>query len=173
MKKVITLAAGLALMATTAQAQSAFDNTSPWTLSTTVSVTVPTILRLSLDDTTTAIPAPTEANFDAGSQDVASAITANVKANRGYTLNIRGGAALWTGSGGASATKSVGDLRWRTGGAAPGAAMTTSDAAVATTVAGTTGLGTDYAITYNIAWSYASDTPGTYTLPVVFTATAP
>jgi hypothetical protein len=172
MKKIVSLAAGLALVAgvNTAQAQSATDNTSPWTLSTTVSVTVPTILRLSLDDTTTAIPAPTETDFDAGSQDVASAITATVKANRGYTLNIRGGAATWSGG---SGTKAVGDLRWRTGGAAPGTAMTTSDAVVATTGAGTSGAGTNYAFTYNIAWSYASDTPGTYTLPVIFTATAP
>lgn len=170
MKKIITLAAGLMLVATAAQAQSATDATSPWTLSTTVSVTVPTILRLSLDDTTTAIPAPTESDFDAGSQDVASAITATVKANRGYTLNIRAGAGTWSGG---SGSKVAGDLRWRTGGAAPGTAMTTSDAVVGTSGSGTTAAGTNYAITYNIAWSYASDTPGTYTLPVVFTATAP
>jgi hypothetical protein len=170
MKKIVSLAAGLALVATTAQAQSAFDNASPWTLSTTVSVTVPTILRLSLDDSTTAIPAPGETEFDAGSQDVASAITATVKANRGYTLNIRGGSATWSGG---SGTKAVGDLRWRAGGAAPGTALTTSDVAVASTVVGTAVAGDAYALTYNIAWSYASDTPGTYTLPVVFTATAP
>lgn len=170
MKKIVSLAAGLMLVATAAQAQSAFDNTSPWTLSTTVSVTVPTILRLSLDDTTTALTAPTETDFDAGSQDNAGSITANVKANRGYTLNIKAGSATWSGG---SGSKAAGDLRWRTGGAAPGTALTTSDAAVGTSASGTTGLGTDYAITYNIAWSYASDTPGTYTLPVVFTATAP
>lgn len=172
MKKIVSLAAALALVASTAQAQSASDNSSPWTLSTTVSVTVPTILVLSLDDTTTAFAQPGEAEFDAGFQELASAITANVKANRGYTLNIQAGTALWGGTG--SATKASTDLMWRlNAAAAPGNGLTTTAAAVAVETTGSPLAGRNYGLTYRILWSYANDTPGNYTLPVVFTATAP
>jgi hypothetical protein len=171
MKKIVSLAAALALVASTAQAQTVAATGNPAAVTTYATVTVNTILRLTINDTSTAIGSPTEADFDAGFQDVGAAVTATVKSNRGWTLNIAGGAATWTGTGGASATKAVGDLRWRTGGAAPGTALTTSNVAINSGANGTGGTATN--VSYDIVWTYASDTPGTYTLPVVFTATAP
>ena len=132
MKKIVSLAAGLALVAgvNTAQAQLVDAAGNPAAVTTYATVTVNTILRLTISDTSTAIGSPTESDFDAGFQDVGAAVTATVKSNRGWTLNIAGGAATWTGTGGAQASKSVGDLRWRVGGAAPGTALTTSNVAV-------------------------------------------
>ena len=76
-----------------------------------------------------------------------------------------------TGTGGAQATKPVGNLRWRTAGAAPGTALTTSNVSIASSANGTGGAAT--IVSYDIVWAYATDTPGTYTIPVVFTAAAP
>lgn len=171
MKKLVALAAAFALVASTAQAQTVATTANPGSITTYATVTVNTIIKLTVDDTSTTISSPTEADFDAGFQDVGAAVTATVKSNKAWSLSIAGGAATWTGTGGAQAAKPVGDLRWRTAGAAPGAALTTSDVSIASSANGTASTAT--AVSYDIVWSYASDTPGTYTVPVVFTAAAP
>lgn len=178
MKKFISLAAGMALVAgvtTAANAQTVSTTANPGSVTTYATVTVNTILKLTINDTSTAISSPVEADFDAGFQDVGAAVTATVKSNKAWTLSIKGGAATWTGTGGAQASKAVGDLRWRTGGAAPGTALTTSNATINSGATGTSGgaSGQGTTVSYDIVWSYASDTPGTYTIPVIFTAAAP
>lgn len=175
MKKLLSIAAGLALVAgisTAAQAQAvSVTGASPLSVTSYVTVTAPTILRLSINDTSTAVTAPVEADFDAGFQDVAGAVSATVKSNRGWTLKIKGGAATWTGTGGARLNKPVGDLLWGT--VSPAAtAMTAVDANVAApSLTGTSGATSN--INYRILWGYANDTPGTYSIPVVFTLTSP
>jgi len=176
MKKHLSLVAGLALVAglsTAVQAQDPGTATgaSPLSLNTYVTVTVPTILKLSIADTSTTVLAPTETNFDNGFQDVASAVSATVKSNKPYSLSINGGAGTWTGTGGARANKPVGDLLWGTG-PTPSTPLTTSAAAiVALTSTGTSGATST--VNYRINWGYTNDTPGTYTIPVVYTLTAP
>lgn len=171
MKKFIALAAGLALVATTAQAQTVSTTANPGSVTTYATVTVPTILDLTINDTSTAIAAPTETDFDNGFQDPAATVVATVKSNKAWSLSIKGGAATWTGTGGASATKAVGDLHWSTSGPGAGTALTTSNATIASSATGSSGAATT--VNYRIIWSYASDTPGTYTIPVIFTAAAP
>src|SRR5437868_6326674 len=171
MKKVITLAAAFALVASTAQAQAASTTANPGSLNTSAIVTVPTILLLSINDSSTNIAAPVQADFDNGFQDAAATVVATVKSNKAWSLTIKGGAATWTGTGGASATKAVGDLHWATTGPGAGTAMTTTAATIASGVTGTASSVTT--VNYRILWSYTTDTPGTYTLPVVFTAAAP
>jgi hypothetical protein len=176
MKKHLSLVAGLALVAglsTAAQAQvdpGTATGASPVSLNTYVTVTVPTILKLSIADTSTAVAAPDETHFDAGFQDVASAVSATVKSNKPYALSINGGASTWTGTGGARANKPVGDLLWGTG--TPSTALTTTAAAIVPlTSTGTSGATST--VNYRITWGYTNDTPGTYTIPVVYTLTAP
>jgi hypothetical protein len=171
MKKLVSLAAAFALVASTAQAQTVSTTANPGSVTTYATVTVNTIIRLTINDTSTAISSPTETDFDNGFQDVGAAVTATVKSNKAWSLSIAGGAATWTGTGGAQAAKPVGDLRWRTAGAAPGTALTTSNVSINSGASGTGGTATN--VSYDIVWSYASDTPGTYTIPVVFTAAAP
>ena len=171
MKKIVSLAAALALVASTAQAQAVSTTANPGSVTTYATVTVNTIIRLSINDTSTAITSPTETDFDNGFQDVGAAVTATVKSNKAWSLSIAGGAATWTGTGGAQAAKPVGDLRWRTGGAAPGTALTTSNVSINSGASGTGGTPTN--VSYDIVWSYASDTPGVYSIPVIFTAAAP
>jgi hypothetical protein len=49
--------------------------------------------------------------------------------------------------------------------------MSTTAATIASSATGTAGSNTT--VNYRIIWSYTTDTPGTYTIPVIFTAAAP
>lgn len=153
-----------------ASAQSCTGN--PCSVTNTASVTVGTVLKLTLSATTTSLTSPDTTAFNQGFQDDLSALTATVKANRGWSLNVKGGAATWTATGaGARASKPAGDLEWSTAGGAPFTALTTAPAGIATSASGTSGTTTT--VSYRTLWDYTLDTPGTYSLDVVFTATAP
>ncbi len=176
MKKLLSIAAGLAFVAglsTTASAQAVtVSGASPLAVTTYVTVTAPSVFKLTINDTSTAVVAPTETDFDNGGQDVASAVTATVKSNRPYSLSIKGGAAVWTGTGGARANKPVADLLWGTG--TPSTALTTTAALIGTaSTTGNDGSAAAATINYRIKWGYTDDTPGTYTIPVVYTLTSP
>src|SRR2546422_11419594 len=97
--------------------------------------------------------------------------TATVKSNRAWSLKISGATATWGSSGlGARANKPVGDLAWSVTGGAPFNALTTS----ATNIASAGGTsGTASTVAYRTAWDYTPATPGSFTMDVVFTATAP
>jgi hypothetical protein len=166
---VLTLA--LVLAGTTAgRAQSCAGN--PCSVTNTASVTVGTVLKLSLSSVATPLTAPDTTAYNAGFQNDLAALTATVKANRGWTLSIKSGAAAWTAAGaGARAAKPAADLQWSTTGGGPFTALTTSDAALGTAGSGTSG--TLRTISYRTLWDYTLDTPGTYSLDVVFTVTAP
>lgn len=93
-----------------------------------------------------------------------------VLANAAWTLSISSGSANWTASGGARATKPQTDLRWATG---AGGTYTPMSVANATVASGTATGGTVVSVYYRALWSWTLDSPGTYTLPVVFLITAP
>src|SRR3989442_3027455 len=73
------------------------------------SVSVPSVMRLTLNSATTTLTNPVEAAFDAGFQDDAGP-TATVKSNRPWNLTVASLAATWTGTNGGSATKGAADL---------------------------------------------------------------
>jgi hypothetical protein len=112
-----------------------------------------------------------------------------VKANRGWQLTIKASAAQWTfapdgtynlcrpgggtyptctGSSGA-AGKAAADLAWSLNASTAFAGLTTTGATIASNSTGSSGG--PYTVYYRVKWLYASDVPGTYTLPVVFTIT--
>lgn len=178
MKKYLSLVAGLALVAglsTVAQAQPVTGSgASPVVVNTYVTVTAPSIFKLTINDTSTAVTAPSETDFDNGGQDVMSAVAATVKSNRPYTLNISTNATNWTGSAGGRANKPVGDLLWGTGVASPTTAIGSSLAPIVpASTTGNNGSSSAATINYRIKWGYTDDTPGTYTIPVVYTLTSP
>jgi len=136
----------------------------------TSSITVARLLRLTINDTSTTAPAPTEADYDLGYQQFAP-LTATVKTNGTWSLGIRATAATWTASGGARANKPVGDLRWSTSAGGSFTAMTTTNTTFFPS--GTATAGTVVPMFYRILWSYTNDLPGTYRLTVIYTLTAP
>ena len=95
------------------------------------SLTIGTLLRLTIDDTSTALTTPTEAIYDAGNT-VSTGPVATIKTNGNWTLLVRATAATWTATGaGARAAKPVGDLKWGRAVGGPFTAMTTTNATVA------------------------------------------
>jgi hypothetical protein len=141
------------------------------TVATTVSATVPTIIRLSLTNftsgTTTDFGSISASDFTTGYKDAAGP-RANVKANKAWSLTVASSAATFTGTG---AAKLASDLLWKAGlGGTPSTAMSTT-AATLNSGSATNSLDTD--IQYRLLWAYANDTPGTYSLTVNFTLSAP
>jgi len=135
------------------------------------SLTIPILIRLTIDDTSTTVTPPTEAIYDVGHTTVPSTgPVVTIKTNNNWTLLIRAGAATWTGTGGARATKPAGDLLWRTSSGTGGTALTTSNLTV---TSGSRGATNSVSFFYNTNWTWGTDTPGTYSLAVIFTATAP
>ena len=134
------------------------------------SLTIPILLRLTIDDTSTTITPPTETDYNNLQSGAITGPVATVKTNNSWTLLVRATAATWTGTGGASATKAVGDLLWSTASGGTYTAMSTTNATAAT---GTRGVANVASIFYKVKWTWATDKPGTYTLTVIFTATAP
>jgi len=135
----------------------------------TTSLTINRLLRLTISDTSTAAPAPTEADYDLGYQQFAP-LTATVKTNGTWSLGIRATAATWTGTGGARANKPVADLQRAIAVGGPYVAVTTTNTTITSGTAGAANLVTLF---YRVLWAYTVDTPGTYRITVVYTLTAP
>jgi hypothetical protein len=142
----------------------------PCNVTTTANLTINAVMQLTLSTTATTLTPPTAANYNAGFvADVGP--TATVRANTGWHLQISSSAATWTAAGvGARVNKPAGDLTWSLAAGGPFSGLSTSVAAV--TNAGAT-AGTATNIFYRTLYSYATDTPGTYKLTVVFTLTSP
>ncbi len=173
MKRILLTLGILSLAAGRAQAQTCTTPNAPagnCSINLASSLTIGTLLRLTIDDTSTTLTTPTEAQYDAGN-NVSTGPAATIKTNGNWTLLVRATAATWTATGaGARATKPVGDLKWGTAVGGPFTAMSTTNATIAT---GTRGSANVRSIFYQVLWSWPNDTPGKYTLTVVFTATSP
>lgn len=149
---------------------------SPWTcaVSTSTSLTIGDVMQLALSSAATALTAPAVADYDAGFV-ADNGPTATVKSNRAWRLQISAAAATWTAANTepgvtARAAKPAGDLQWGTAGGGPftplavAATTSASGSATATTTA-------DYF--FRTVYDWTVDTPGAYSLTVVFTLVAP
>jgi len=115
--------------------------------------------------------------------------TVVVKANRGWQLTISAGASNWTftpdatyhlcrplggsyptctGSSNSTAGELSTDLAWSIDPVNAFAGLSTT---ASTIVSNSTGSTATFTLYYRVKWLYASDVPGTYTVPVVFTVT--
>lgn len=176
-KTTAVIAAALVMAATTAEAQSCSDNSGAGcSVNTTASVTVPTMVRLNVAGAgAIALTSPTDADLDAGYvQDEGPAIT--VRANRAWTLAVHTTAATnWTYVGSESGVKPISDLEWSNTADGTFAAITTSAASVVENQARTNnGLPTIFFRTlYSNDFSNDRNAAGSYSIPLVFTLTAP
>ena len=144
--------------------------------SNTASVTVGALVKLGMSSATTTLTNPTADDVDAGNVIADLGPTFTVKANRSWTLKIKSqNAASWTYAGANSGVKPIGDLAWSTAANGTFAAITNSDATV--TSGASASNGTAAAVFFRTSWlndfTSASNAPGTYSLPIVFTLTAP
>jgi len=166
----VTLVALALLTFGGAQAQAQVTcNSNGCNLQDTVKVTVATVLRLNLSQAATSLTPPNEAAYDAGFQ-LDNGPTAGVKANRSWSLKISANAGSWTAANGANASKVAGDLLWAT---SSGGAYTGLSTSPFNLLTGSGTGNTSQQVYYKTLWSYGSDTPGDYSLVVVFTLSAP
>ena len=139
-----------------------------------VSMTAGRVIRLQVSAGSTALTAPTPADFDAGfNATTGPALT--ISANAAWTLHLRASSALWTAtntSPGAPArtTKPAADLKWSTASNGAFTALTTGDVQLVTGSATASNATTLY---FQTLYNWTLDTPGNYSLSIVLTLTSP
>ncbi|MFN2601629.1 MAG: hypothetical protein ABR582_02605 [Gemmatimonadaceae bacterium] len=143
----------------------------------TASVTVGALVKLEMDASTTTLTPPTVSDLAAGYvADVGPSFV--VHANQDWTMSIKAAASNptnWSYVGSKSGVKPIGDLTWATDAGGSFAALTSSNATVASDAASTddTAVSLFFRTVYSSDYSAAKNRPGVYSLPVVFTLSAP
>lgn len=171
---LVALSVTLTPAALTGQTCTAPIPTGSCSANTSTTITIGTLLELTLNSTTTPLAAPATADYDAG-YVATTGPTVTVAANRAWTLDISAAAATWSATSvqpGVTArpNKPAGDLEWSSSPAGPFVGLTVSGAAVRTGAAGGAAATTVY---YHTLYDWTRDTPGSYSLSVIFTITAP
>jgi hypothetical protein len=131
-----------------------------------VHATVGTIMRLTVNGSTTVVASPSPAAYTAG-HDAVAGPTAIVKSNGRWKLQISAAEPTWDAADAAARTdKPASDLQWSTlpSGQYTSVATTPSDAAEGGATAGT-----PLPLHYRAQFDQATDAPGSYTLVVKLT----
>jgi hypothetical protein len=142
----------------------------------TASVSVNALVKLGMSATTTALTAPTADDIDAGAVIQNAGPSFTIKANRSWTLNIKTtNATIWTYAGSFAGTKPISDLTWSNAAAGTYANMGTSDAVFLSGAGATNGAAAQafFRTVWAAGFAQPSNAPGSYSLPVVFTLSAP
>jgi hypothetical protein len=143
----------------------------------TAQVVVPALVKLAMTSNTTSLTAPTADQIDLGATvgpDAGPIFT--IKANRSWTMNIKtSNPTNWTYSGSFAGVKPIADLQWSNAVAGTYAAITSSDAPFTLGAAATNGATAQpfFKTVWASGFTNVANEPGTYSLPVVFTLSAP
>lgn len=141
----------------------------------TVEVTMPVtdVVRLTLSSTSVALGAPSESDYAAGYRDVAgAAVNVSAKSNRAIQVQVNGTTPAFGYLGAlADPAKPAADLLWSTSAAGLGS-TTTHMGATATLL--NRGAGTiTVPLFLRTRWDFTRDVPGTYSLGIRLTVSAP
>jgi hypothetical protein len=142
----------------------------------TASVTVGTLVKLGMSSATTTLTNPTADDVDAGNVIANDGPSFTIKANRSWTLKIKSqNAASWTYVGSDAGVKPISDLAWSTAVGGTFAAITAADATFLSGASSTNGTLAQafFRTSWTSDFTSASNAPGTYSLPIVFTLSAP
>jgi hypothetical protein len=133
-------------------------------------ITITRAVLMSLSASSVALASPVSADYIAGfGQTTGPSLTA--KANTGWNVAIRATQATWTASPApARANKPTADLQWGVAAAGPFNDLTTTNVTVQSGVAT---AGTVIPLYFRVKYAWTLDTPGTYSLPLQLTITAP
>ena len=166
---------GTAIGASQANAQCS-GNAGTCNTTNTASVTVGALVKLGMSSNATALTNPTADDVDAGNVIQNAGPTFTIKANRSWTLRIKSQLATnWNYVGSDAGVKPIGDLAWSTSVGGTFAAITSSDVTFASGAAASNGAAASafFRTSWTNDFTSASNAPGTYSLPIVFTLTAP
>lgn len=164
-----------AIGATAANAQCS-GNAGSCNTTNTASVTVGALVKLGMSSATTSLTNPSADDVDAGSVLADAGPSFTIKANRSWTLKIKSqNATNWTYAGSNSGVKPIGDLAWATAANGTFSAITNSDATFASGASASNGTLAQafFRTSWQSDFTSASNAPGTYSLPIVFTLSAP
>ena len=146
------------------------------TVGTTLSMTVPSIMKLTLGGTAVTLDAPASiADFSEAGKDttVTTGPTFSVRSNRSYRVQISADAATFSHtaqSGAATYAKPISNLRWAVDGGGY-TAITTTPANIGSGSA--VNGSANKTVSYQTAYDITLDQPGAYSLGVTFTLVAP
>jgi hypothetical protein len=138
------------------------------------SLTAGRVVRLQMSAGSTALTAPTTADFDAGFNSTPGP-TLTVSANAPWMLQLRAATTFWSAtntspSAPARTTKPAGDLRWSTVSSGTFNALSGGDV---TLVSGSATASIATTLYFQTLYDWTLDTPGNYSLSVVLTLIAP
>jgi len=171
------MALGTVIGASQANAQcSSAGNTGSCNTTNTASVTVGALVKLGMSGTTTTLTPPTADAVDLGTPVDDAGPTFTIKSNRSWTLSIKSGRAqFWDFNGAAGTAKPIADLTWSPTNGSGYAAILATDAVLknggSATVSGTASV--FFRTLYTGGLADPGNAPGLYSLPVVFTLSAP
>ena len=166
---------GITISASQANAQCSGSAGTCFTTNT-ASVTVGALVKLGMSSPTTTLTNPTADDVDAGNPIADAGPSFTVKANRSWTLKIKSqNAANWTYGGTFAGVKPISDLAWSTSAGGTFAAITAADATFSSGASSSNGAASQafFRTSWTSDFTSASNAPGTYSLPIVFTLTAP
>jgi len=142
----------------------------------TASVTMNALVKLGMGSTTTSLTSPTADQVEVGALIPDNGPTFTIKANRSWTLNIRtSNLSLWSYTGSLGGTKPISDLTWSNASAGSYVAIGSSDSPFLTGGGATNGLAAQafFKTVWAAGFTQPSNAPGIYSLPIVFTLSAP
>jgi hypothetical protein len=142
----------------------------------TASVTVNALVKLGMSSATTTLTSPTADQVEVGANIADAGPSFTVKANRSWTLNIKTtNPATWTYVGSNAGAKPISDLTWSNAAAGSFVGISTTDALLTSGAAATNGAAPQvfFKTVWAAGFTQPSNAPGTYSLPVVFTLSAP
>ena len=176
LSRIIGVAALLAIPARAVNAQSCSVGTAPGncTATTSATVTVGKVVQLTLATTTTAIATPTITDYTNG-YITGSGQLVSIRANANVVVQVAARTAAWSATNTTAgvtawATKPSTDLQLGASTTGPFTALTTAGYTLSST--GPTAT-LDLPVAYKVLLAWGSDTPGQYSLDVVYTITAP
>jgi hypothetical protein len=144
--------------------------------SNTASVTVNALVKLGMSASPTTLTSPTADQVEIGATIADQGPTFTIKANRGWNLNIKTtNAGLFTYVGSNGGTKPMSDLTWSNAVAGTFVGISSSDALFLSGAGATNGVAAQafFRTVWAAGFTQPSNAPGTYSLPIVFTLSAP
>ena len=142
----------------------------------TASVSVNALVKLGLSSATTTLTSPTADQVEVGANIADAGPSFTIKANRSWTLNVKTtNASNWTYVGSNGGTKPISDLTWSNAVAGTYVGISSTDALFLSGAAATNGTAAQafFKTVWAAGFTQPSNAPGAYSLPVVFSLSAP
>jgi len=139
-----------------------------------ITMPVNDVLRISLSTTGVGLGTPIESDYSVGYRDVSgAAVTAMVQANRAFQVQVVGGNSVFTYAGPhPDPLKVASDLRWAT--SQPGLSGASNHMGASGVLMNQgASAGAQASLYLRTLWDFTGDLPGTYSMPIRFTLSAP